>query len=44
MVMMSYGQLFLTLLPVFALIALGVALRHFDWVAEKAEALKWPKI
>ena len=36
--MMSYGQLFLTILPVFALIALGVALRHFDWVAEKAEA------
>ena len=36
--MMSYGQLFLILLPVFALIALGAALRHFDWVTEQAEA------
>jgi predicted permease len=35
---MSYGQLFLVLLPVFALIALGAALRHFDWVTEQAEA------
>jgi len=36
--MMSYGQLLLILLPVFALIALGAALRHFNWVTEPAEA------
>ena len=35
--MMSYGQLFLVLLPVFALIALGSVLRHFNWVTERAE-------
>jgi len=35
--MMSYGQLFLVLLPVFALIALGAVLRHIDWVTEQAE-------
>lgn len=35
--MMSYGQLFLILLPVFALIALGTVLRHFNWVTEQAE-------
>jgi len=34
---MSYGQLFLVLLPVFALIALGAVLRHFNWVTERAE-------
>ena len=36
--MMSYGQLFLILLPVFALIALGTVLRHFNWVTEPAES------
>jgi len=35
--MMSYGQLFLVLLPVFALIALGAVLRYFNWVTERAE-------
>ena len=35
--MMSYAQLFLVLLPVFAMIALGAALRHFNWVTEQAE-------
>jgi len=34
---MSYGQLFFTLLPVFAMIALGVGLRRFGWVGETAE-------
>ena len=36
--MMSYGQLFLTLLPVFALIVLGAGLRHAQWISEPAEA------
>ena len=35
--MMSYGQLLLTLLPVFAMIGLGALLRHYDWVKEQAE-------
>lgn len=35
--MMSYGQLLLVLLPVFAIIALGVVLRRVDWIAEAAE-------
>ncbi len=35
--MMSYGQLFLILLPVFAMIALGVVLRRAQWIAEVAE-------
>jgi predicted permease len=35
--MMSYGQLFLTVLPVFALIALGAGLRHWRLIAEAAE-------
>jgi malate permease and related proteins len=35
--MMTYGQLFLTLLPVFALIALGAVLRGVSWITEGAE-------
>lgn len=35
--MMSYGQLLLVLLPVFAIIALGVVLRRVNWIAEAAE-------
>jgi predicted permease len=35
--MMSYGQLFLTILPVFAMIALGVALRRSQLITETAE-------
>ena len=34
---MSYGQLFLTILPVFALIAIGVLLRQGQWITEAAE-------
>lgn len=34
---MSYGQLLLTLLPVFAMIGLGALLRRLDWVTERAE-------
>lgn len=34
---MSYSDLFLAIVPVFAMIALGVLLRHFDWISEKAE-------
>jgi predicted permease len=34
---MSYAQLFLTLLPVLAMIALGVAMRRFQWISEMAE-------
>jgi len=36
--MMSYTELFVAILPVFALIALGAGLRHFNWVTEQAEA------
>ena len=36
--MMSYGQLFVTIVPVFAMIAIGAGLRHFNWVSEQAEA------
>ncbi|MEI6106044.1 MAG: AEC family transporter [Opitutae bacterium] len=36
--MMSYGQLFLTILPVFAMIALGVGLRRTQLITETAEA------
>lgn len=35
--MMTYGQLFLTVLPVFAMIAIGVGLRRIAWVTETAE-------
>ena len=35
--MTSYGQLFLALLPVFAMIALGVLLRRTQWITEAAE-------
>jgi len=35
--MMSYGQLFLILLPVFAMIGLGVLLRRVQWINEAAE-------
>ncbi len=35
--MMSYGQLFLTILPVFAMIALGVGLRRTRLISEAAE-------
>ena len=35
--MMSYGQLFLTILPVFAVIALGTGLRHWQIITEAAE-------
>lgn len=35
--MMSYSQLLLTLLPVFALIAVGILLRRMEWVTEKGE-------
>jgi len=34
---MSYGQLFLTILPVFAMIALGVGLRRTQLITETAE-------
>lgn len=35
--MMSYTQLLLTLLPVFAVIAAGVGLRRLEWITEKGE-------
>jgi hypothetical protein len=35
--MMSYGQLFLAILPVFGMIALGTLLRHANWIAQEAE-------
>ncbi len=35
--MTSYGQLFMILLPVFAMIALGVLLRRIQWISEAAE-------
>lgn len=35
--MMSYGQLFLVLLPVFAMIAIGTAMRHWQWISEAGE-------
>ena len=35
--MMSYGQLFLVMLPVFAMIAIGTLLRHYDLITEVAE-------
>jgi len=35
--MMTYSQLFLTILPVFAMIALGAGLRRIKWVTEAAE-------
>lgn len=35
--MMSYGQLFLIILPVFAMIAIGVGLRRAQWITEAAE-------
>ncbi|MBA4135928.1 MAG: transporter [Opitutus sp.] len=35
--MTSYLQLFAIVLPVFVVVALGVLLRKFDWVAEAAE-------
>lgn len=35
--MMTYTQLLLAIVPVFAMIALGAGLRHYDWVTEQAE-------
>ena len=35
--MMSYAQLFLAVLPVFVLIALGTVLRRCEWITESAE-------
>jgi malate permease and related proteins len=35
--MMSYGQLFLTVAPVLALIALGLPLRRLNWISEAGE-------
>jgi predicted permease len=35
--MMSYLQLFLAIVPVFAMIALGTLLRHYNWLSEGAE-------
>jgi predicted permease len=35
--MMSYGQLLLVLLPVFAMIAIGAALRHWQLITEQGE-------
>ena len=35
--MTSYGQLFQILLPVFAMIALGVGLRRWQWITEAGE-------
>src|SRR5207247_1558621 len=35
--MTSYSQLFMILLPVFAMIALGVLLRRTQWITEAAE-------
>lgn len=35
--MMSYGQLFLVILPVFALIGIGAALRHWQLISEAGE-------
>lgn len=35
--MTSYGQLFLLILPVFAMIGLGVALRRWQWITEAGE-------
>ncbi|HYC72955.1 MAG TPA: AEC family transporter [Opitutaceae bacterium] len=35
--MTSYGQLFLTILPVFTIIALGFVLRRVQWIAAEAE-------
>ncbi len=36
--MTSYTELFLTILPVFAIIAIGVLLRHSNWITEGAES------
>lgn len=35
--MMSYGQLFLVILPVFAMIAIGAGLRYVRWITEEGE-------
>ncbi len=35
--MMSYGQLFLVILPVFAMIAIGAGLRYKQWITEAGE-------
>ena len=35
--MMSYGQLFLAVAPVMALIGLGLLLRRVDWISEAGE-------
>lgn len=35
--MTGYGDLFLVLLPVFAMIAIGAALRHWQWISEAGE-------
>lgn len=36
--MMSYGQLFLTILPVLAMIALGTLIRRGQWITDAGEA------
>lgn len=36
--MMTYSQLFLTIVPVFAMIAIGAMLRRVQWVTEATEA------
>lgn len=36
--MTTYGHLFLTILPVFAVIALGFGLRRIQWIAAEAES------
>ena len=33
--MTSYGHLFLVLLPVFAMIGIGAALRHWQWITDQ---------
>ncbi|HET7536844.1 MAG TPA: AEC family transporter, partial [Candidatus Didemnitutus sp.] len=35
--MTSYSQLFMAILPVFAMVAIGGALRHWQWITESAE-------
>lgn len=35
--MTSYGHLFIVLLPVFAMLAIGAGLRHWQWITEAGE-------
>lgn len=35
--MMTYGQLFLVILPVFAMIVIGAGLRHLTWITQEGE-------